>query len=158
MSVLFLILSASLLTESAISIGKAAVARRIAAYGDGFMAPGGGEPDRMSALWRDIQSAWLDAGRSGHPRWVGSSYVALGPDAQAQSAAYIRSAYAFDSSLAERRLAGIPTSPAAVAAVIARQAAMGVDEFVFRPCAPDPELLERLADVIAGLPDVELVS
>ena len=27
---------------------------------------------------------------------------------------------------------------------------MGVDEFVFRPCAPDPSLLDRLADLVAG--------
>lgn len=135
-----------------------AVARRIAAHGDGFMAPGGGQPDRMAALWRDIEAAWSAAGRTGHPRWVGSSYVALGPDAHAQATAYIAGAYAFDPALAERRLASIPTSPAALAAVIARQAAMGVDEFVLRPCAADPDLLERLADAIADLPDVELAS
>lgn len=135
-----------------------AVARRVAAHGDGFMAPGGGEPDRMAALWRDIETAWTEAGREGRPRWVGSSYVALGPDADAQAAAYIRAMYAFDPGLAERRLAGIPTTPAAVAQVIARQASMGVHEFVFRPCAADPELLDRLAEVIASLPDVELGS
>ena len=133
-----------------------AVARRIAAYGDGFMAPGGGEPDRMAALWRDVEAAWGEAGRDGRPRWVGSSYVALGPDADAQAAAYIRATYAFDPALAERRLAGIPTTPVAVAAMIARQAAMGVHEFVFRPCVADPALLERLADVVAGLSDVDL--
>ena len=132
-----------------------AVARRVAAHGDGFMAPGGGDPDRMAALWREIEAAWDGAGRSGRPRWVGSSYVALGPEADAQAAAYIRPNYAFDPALAERRLAGIPTTPAAVADVVARQAAMGVDEFVFRPCAADPALLDRLADAIAGLPDVE---
>lgn len=135
-----------------------AVARRIAAHADGFMAPGGGEPDRMAALWRDIEAAWSEAGREGQPRWVGSSYVALGPNADAQAAAYIRATYAFDPALAERRLAGIPTTPAAVAETFARQAAMGVHEVVFRPCAPDPDLLDRLAELIAGLPDVELAT
>jgi alkanesulfonate monooxygenase SsuD/methylene tetrahydromethanopterin reductase-like flavin-dependent oxidoreductase (luciferase family) len=133
-----------------------AVARRIAASADGFMAPGGGEPDRMAALWREIEAAWRDAGRSGSPRWVGSSYVALGPRADEQAAAYIRATYAFDPALAERRLAGIPTSPAAVADVVRRQAGMGVHEFVFRPCVAEPALLDRLADLLATLPDVEL--
>lgn len=73
-----------------------AVARRVAAYGDGFMAPGGGDPERMATLWQSITEAWAAAGRAGVPRWLGSSYVALGPDADAQAAAYIRTAYAFD--------------------------------------------------------------
>lgn len=128
-----------------------AVARRIAAWGDGFMAPGGGEPARMAALWADIEAAWAAAGRPGRPRWLSSSYVALGPRADAQAAAYIRTSYAFDPALAERRLKGIPTTPAAVRELLARQRSMGVDEFVLRPCAPDVELLDRLADVIADV-------
>ena len=129
-----------------------AVARRIAAHGDGFMAPGGGEPDRMAELWTRIEAAWAVAGRAGRPRWVGSSYVALGPEAERQAADYIRSAYAFDPALAERRLAGIPTTAAAVRELLRRQADHGLDEFVLRPCAPDPTLIDRLADIIGSAP------
>lgn len=128
-----------------------AVALRVAAYGDGFMAPGGGDPQSMTALWQSITDAWAGAGRAGVPRWLGSSYVALGPDADAQAAAYIRSSYAFDPALAERRLRGIPTTPAALKRVLDRQAAMGVDEFILRPCAPDPSLIDRLADLVDGM-------
>lgn len=128
-----------------------AVARRIAAFGDGFMAPGGGDPARMVELWAAIEAAWSAAARTGKPRWLGSSYVALGPSADEQAAAYIRSAYAFDPPLAERRLRGIPTTPEALRAVLERQAAMGVDEFVLRPCAPDPTIIDRLADLVAGI-------
>lgn len=128
-----------------------AVARRVAAYGDGFMAPGGGDPASMTALWQSITGAWAVAGRSGTPRWLGSSYVALGPDADAQAATYIRTSYAFDPALAERRLRGIPTTPAALRSILDHQADMGVDEFILRPCAPDPSLIDRLADLIAGL-------
>lgn len=128
-----------------------AVARRVAAFGDGFMAPGGGDPASMTALWQSITEAWTVAGRAGQPRWLGSSYVALGPDADTHAAAYIRTSYAFDPALAERRLRGIPTTPAALRSVLDRQEAMGVDEFVLRPCAPDPSLLDRLADVVAGM-------
>lgn len=125
-----------------------AVARRIAAHGDGFMAPGGGTPDGMAELWKAIEGAWAAAGRTGRPRWVGSTYVALGPHADRQAADYIRSAYAFDPPLAERRLAGIPTSAGAVRDLVWRQADLGLDEFVFRPCAPDPSLIDRLAEVV----------
>lgn len=128
-----------------------AVARRIAALGDGFMAPGGGDPARMTELWAAIEAAWSAGGRDGKPRWLGSSYVALGPSADEQAADYIRSAYAFDPALAERRLRGIPTTPEGLRAVFERQAEMGVDEFVLRPCAPDPTLIDRLADLVAGL-------
>jgi alkanesulfonate monooxygenase SsuD/methylene tetrahydromethanopterin reductase-like flavin-dependent oxidoreductase (luciferase family) len=133
-----------------------AIVRRIVAHGDGFMAPGGGEPAAMAALWAAILEAWTAADRRGRPRWVGSSYVALGPAAGEQAAAYIRSAYAFNPPLAERRLRGIPVTADAVLEAVERQAAMGLDEFVFRPCAADPALPDRLADVLAGSGSAEL--
>jgi len=132
-----------------------AVARRVAGYGDGFMAPGGGDPTRMALLWREIEAAWRAAGRDGRPRWVGSSYVALGPDADRQAATYIRSAYGFDPTLAERRLAGIPTTADAVRELLSRQADMGADEFVFRPCAADLSLVDRLADLVESIPGID---
>ena len=128
-----------------------AVARRVATHGDGFMAPGGGAPDAMAALWAEVRSAWEAADRPGQPRWVGSSYVALGPDAETQARDYIGSTYAFDPALAERRLRSIPQTAADVQAMVDRQAEMGVDEFVFRPCAADPDLIDRLWDAVSTL-------
>lgn len=127
-----------------------AVARRIAAWGDGFMAPGGGDPSAMRALWDEIQRAWYEAERAGAPRWVGASYYALGRDADAAADAYIAANYGFDPQLAARRRKTLPTTPQAVRDVIARQAEMGVDEYVLRPCAADDDHLERLAEVAAA--------
>jgi len=126
-----------------------AVARRIAAWGDGFMAPGGGDPARMAALWQRILDEWTAAGRSGRPRRLGGSYVALGPNAEAAARSHIDSWYGFDPALAERRLASIPMSESAVRDVIARNADLGVDELVLRPCVPDLDQLERVADLVA---------
>jgi alkanesulfonate monooxygenase SsuD/methylene tetrahydromethanopterin reductase-like flavin-dependent oxidoreductase (luciferase family) len=128
-----------------------AVARRIATWGDGYMAPGGGDPARMADLWSRITDAWSKAGRSGRPRWVSASYFALGPGAADAARSHIESWYGFDPELAERRLRGIPTTEDAVRAAIERQAEMGVDEFILRPCSPDLESLGRLAEVVNGL-------
>lgn len=126
------------------------VAHRIAAWGDGYMAPGGGEPARLNALWKRIGDAWTDAGRAGRPRWVGAAYFALGPHAIEAAAAYIGQAYAFDPALGARRLGGIPTSPDAVRATVRGHAAMGADELILRPCAADLDQLARLAELVGA--------
>jgi alkanesulfonate monooxygenase SsuD/methylene tetrahydromethanopterin reductase-like flavin-dependent oxidoreductase (luciferase family) len=124
-----------------------AIARRIAAWGDGYMAPGGGEPAAMMEMWQRIIGAWKEAGRQGQPRWVGASYFALGPKASEQAAHYINANYGFNPELARRRLRGIPTTAVAVEESVKRQADMGVDELILRPCAEDLEQMDRLAEV-----------
>jgi alkanesulfonate monooxygenase SsuD/methylene tetrahydromethanopterin reductase-like flavin-dependent oxidoreductase (luciferase family) len=128
-----------------------AVARRIAAWGDGFIAPGGGEPARMVELWSRIQAAWASAGRPGKPRLVGAAYYALGRNAGEAANNHISAWYGFDPALAERRLAGIATTPEAVRAAIERQREMGADEFILRPCVADLEQVDLLADLVDGL-------
>jgi alkanesulfonate monooxygenase SsuD/methylene tetrahydromethanopterin reductase-like flavin-dependent oxidoreductase (luciferase family) len=66
-----------------------AVARRIAQWADGYMAPGGGEPESMMEMWKQINKNWQEFGRQGQPRWVGASYFALGPNALHQASRYI---------------------------------------------------------------------
>jgi alkanesulfonate monooxygenase SsuD/methylene tetrahydromethanopterin reductase-like flavin-dependent oxidoreductase (luciferase family) len=125
-----------------------AVARRVAAWGDGFMAPGGGDPDRMAALMGRVREAWATAGRTGEPRFLSGTYFALGPRAEEAARAYIHGAYGYDPALAARRLASVPFTPEAVRQAMQRQADLGVDEFVLRPCSADLELLDRLADLV----------
>jgi alkanesulfonate monooxygenase SsuD/methylene tetrahydromethanopterin reductase-like flavin-dependent oxidoreductase (luciferase family) len=124
------------------------VGRRIAAWGDGFVSPGGGDLADMVVLWGRIEEAWRDAGRSGAPRWVAASYYALGPRAAEQAAKYIDAMYGYDPALAGRRLAMIPTSVAGLRALIEAHAAAGVDELLLRPCAQGFDQLERLADAV----------
>ena len=128
-----------------------AIARRIAKWGDGYMAPGGGEPEALAAMWQRIESAWRDEGRAGKPRWVGASYYALGPKAGDYAKRYIEANYGYNPDLAARRLATLPAARTAVEAAIKRQADMGVDEFILRPCADDLDQMERLAEIAARL-------
>jgi alkanesulfonate monooxygenase SsuD/methylene tetrahydromethanopterin reductase-like flavin-dependent oxidoreductase (luciferase family) len=124
-----------------------AVVRRIAAWGDGYMAPGGGDPESMATMWRRIEQAWKAAGRRGSPRWVGASYYALGPDALDVATGYIKANYGYNQELAARRLRGIPTTFQMVSELIKRQADMGVNELILRPCAEEREQMARLAEI-----------
>jgi alkanesulfonate monooxygenase SsuD/methylene tetrahydromethanopterin reductase-like flavin-dependent oxidoreductase (luciferase family) len=128
-----------------------AVARRIAAWADGYMAPGGGEPESMLEMWRQINKGWKELGRQGQPRWVGASYFALGPSALDHASAYIKANYGYNPELAERRLRTIPITREAVENAIQRQADMGVDEFILRPCAAELDQMERLAEIASRI-------
>lgn len=128
-----------------------AIVERIAKWGDGYMAPGGGEPEAMLGTWRKILQAWKDHGRSGQPRWVGASYFALGPDATKHATEYINHNYGYNRELAAKRLSTLPASDEAVRTAIQRQADMGVDEFILRPCAEDLDQLHRLAELAAKI-------
>jgi alkanesulfonate monooxygenase SsuD/methylene tetrahydromethanopterin reductase-like flavin-dependent oxidoreductase (luciferase family) len=124
-----------------------AIAQRIGKWGDGYMAPGGGEPEAMAKMWRAIQQAWKENQRAGQPRWVGASYFALGPNALDHAAHYINHNYGYNPDLAAKRLRSLPASREAVEEAIKRQADMGVDEFILRPCAEDLDQMDRLAEV-----------
>ncbi|MGH7927679.1 MAG: LLM class flavin-dependent oxidoreductase, partial [Candidatus Binatia bacterium] len=126
-----------------------AVVRRIAQWGDGYMAPGGGEPESLRKMWQHILQAWNESGRAGRPRWVGASYYALGPRAAEHAARYINGNYGYNPELAARRLSSLPASQEAVKDAIKLQADMGVDEFILRPCAEDLDQVERLAEIAA---------
>jgi alkanesulfonate monooxygenase SsuD/methylene tetrahydromethanopterin reductase-like flavin-dependent oxidoreductase (luciferase family) len=126
-----------------------AIVRRIAAWGDGYMAPGGGEPESLLKMWQQILQAWKDSGRTGQPRWVGASYFALGPNAGDHAAKYINANYGYNPDLAARRLRTLPASDQAVTEAIQRQQDMGVDEFILRPCAEEMDQMDRLGEIAA---------
>jgi alkanesulfonate monooxygenase SsuD/methylene tetrahydromethanopterin reductase-like flavin-dependent oxidoreductase (luciferase family) len=122
-------------------------ARRIARWGDGYIA-GGGPPEQARQLYRLAEAAWTEAGRRGRPRFVGGAYWALGPRAAERAAAYIRHYYAFLGPMAEGFAASIPSTPESIKAVIGAAAAAGMDELVLWPCVPEPDQVDRLADLL----------
>ena len=128
-----------------------AVARRIGQWADGYMAPGGGEPESMMEMWKQINKNWQEFERQGQPRWVGASYFALGPNALDQASRYIDANYGYNPELAQRRLRSLPITREAVETVIKRQQDMGVDELILRPCAAELDQMERLAEIASRI-------
>ncbi len=129
------------------------VARRVAAWGDGFMSPGGGDPEKMAALWRQIEAAWDAAGRAGRPRWVTGSYYSLGPRAEENADAYIQASYGFSPDLVKRNRGNIPTTPQSLRDQIRRREDMGATEYLLRPVVEDLTALDELADAVASIAD-----
>jgi alkanesulfonate monooxygenase SsuD/methylene tetrahydromethanopterin reductase-like flavin-dependent oxidoreductase (luciferase family) len=127
------------------------VARRVAAWGDGFAAPGGGEPDQMAALWKLIVKAWDEAGREGRPRWVTASYYSLGPRAEENADDYIQTHYGHNPALAARSRANVPTTRQALLDQIRRREDAGASEYLLRPVVEEPEALDALAEAVADI-------
>lgn len=130
------------------------VARRVATWGDGFMSPGGGDPEKMAALWQQILVAWAESGRPGQPRWVAGSYYSLGPRAEENADAYIQANYGFNLDLVARSRANIPTTRQALLDQIRRREDMGASEYLLRPVVEELSALDALADAVAGIAEV----
>jgi alkanesulfonate monooxygenase SsuD/methylene tetrahydromethanopterin reductase-like flavin-dependent oxidoreductase (luciferase family) len=128
------------------------VAGRIARWGDGYLAPVGGDPASNLALWERIRAAWREAGRPGEPRWVTGAYYALGPDAEAVADRYIQENYGFKPELARRIRSNVPTSPQQIYDAVRRLEDLGADEYVLRPCTTDFPTLDAITEVVTAMP------
>jgi alkanesulfonate monooxygenase SsuD/methylene tetrahydromethanopterin reductase-like flavin-dependent oxidoreductase (luciferase family) len=128
------------------------VARRIALWGEGYLASVGGDDTdlaRMLKLWGLIQQTWDEAGRTGRPWLVTAGYFGLGPDAAALADRYITKNFKFKPELAERLRRGVPTTPAGIRAMIRRHEDLGSNELVLLSLSEDVRALEGLIDVVA---------
>jgi alkanesulfonate monooxygenase SsuD/methylene tetrahydromethanopterin reductase-like flavin-dependent oxidoreductase (luciferase family) len=131
------------------------VARRVALYGEGYLASVGGDDTdlaRMLKLWHLIETAWQDAGRTGRPTLVTAGYFGLGPGADSLADSYIAKNFAFKPELAERLRRGVPTTPAGIRAMIQRHEALGADELILLSLSEDIRALEALIEVAGPTP------
>ncbi|MDQ2717375.1 MAG: LLM class flavin-dependent oxidoreductase, partial [Chloroflexota bacterium] len=55
--------------------------QRLGRWGDGYIAGGGGDPERARQLFNMAEKVWQEAGRAGKPRLVACMYYGLGPNA-----------------------------------------------------------------------------
>lgn len=120
---------------------------RVARYADGYVH-GGGPPRAFAAAASKALAAWVDLGRPGRPGLWGQGYFALGEDAAAPGARYLRRYYAFAGPFAEKIAAANLTTASAVIDFVRGYEEAGCDELVLLPTVADIEQVDRLADVL----------
>jgi alkanesulfonate monooxygenase SsuD/methylene tetrahydromethanopterin reductase-like flavin-dependent oxidoreductase (luciferase family) len=120
-------------------------ARRVVAYGDGWIGGGGGAA-MFSYTAELVRTAWAAAGRAGAPRLIALGYFSLGPEAREHADGYISDYYGFLGPIADQIAAGVLTDAGAVRSTLAEFESAGCDELILFPCSPGPEQVELLAD------------
>lgn len=108
------------------------------------------DPAEARRMFDVVESAWQDFGRTGKPRLVCGCYFAAGPSAASDLEAYFRDYYPnVLPGQVETLLTAVRTvTPEAIRSVVAEFEAIGCDEFIFVPVAPDLAHLDGLADIV----------
>ena len=123
----------------------AASFRRAARHGDGWIM-GGGTPDQFADASQQLDAAWSEQGRGGHPRKMALAYFSLGDDAEHNANQYLLDYYAF---LGEELSGMIARSaakdPDTVTAYVAAFEDAHCDELILFPCSTDSAQVELLA-------------
>ncbi len=128
--------------------------RRMARWGDGYIAGSGGGPSQIQEMLPRITEAWQAAHRPGKPRVVAAFYCALDEGGAAgRAAAYIRDDYSFLGPRAEAMGNALPLTAEAIRDKIKAYAA-AVDELILWPCISDPDQVDGLADVVRSVSDL----
>ena len=133
--------------ELLIGAHSPAALRRVARWGDGFIAAGG-DPKAARASFDSVLADWSAQGREGRPRFVAAAYFALGPDAEAAIDHYINDYYGFMPQMAAMVVEASLQTPERIRSTLAAYAGEGVDEFLLWPCDANIEQVGRLEDVV----------
>jgi alkanesulfonate monooxygenase SsuD/methylene tetrahydromethanopterin reductase-like flavin-dependent oxidoreductase (luciferase family) len=125
--------------------------RRMARWGDGYIAGGGAGPAQIQEMLPKITEAWHAANRPGKPRVVAAFYCALESGGAGRAGAYIRDYYSFLGPRAEAMGSALPLTAEAIRDKIKAYAAAGIDELILWPCIPDPDQVDGLAEVVRSI-------
>ncbi|WP_141206610.1 LLM class flavin-dependent oxidoreductase [Streptomyces griseorubiginosus] len=124
-----------------------AALERVGRFGDGFLGAAL-PPSFMANLFRDVTTAWQKHDRPGRPRLVAQANVALGPDTTLDRARRnLRDYYAFSGHV-EYMEAGLLTTPQQIRETTDAYFGIGADEVMLYCWAPDPDQVDRLADLL----------
>lgn len=105
----------------------------------------------VATAFRLTEQAWVDAGRAERPRLVTGAYVCLGPDAEATLRAFGRRYLTIFGERAAAAMAErLPLhDEASIVRFLRGVAAEGAAECILIPASADPDLVGRLADLVA---------
>ncbi|MFF3960327.1 LLM class flavin-dependent oxidoreductase [Streptomyces griseorubiginosus] len=124
-----------------------AALERVGRFGDGFLGAAL-PPSFMANLFRDATTAWQKHDRPGRPRLVAQANVALGPETTLDRArSNLRDYYAFSGHV-EYMEAGLLTTPQQIRETTDAYFGIGADEVMLYCWAPDPDQVDRLADLL----------
>jgi alkanesulfonate monooxygenase SsuD/methylene tetrahydromethanopterin reductase-like flavin-dependent oxidoreductase (luciferase family) len=118
-----------------------AAASRAGRLGDGFIGGGGIDAKTALVFYKAATESWEAAGRKGKPRFVCSTYFALGEN-PAKGAAYIRDYYGFMGPRVDGLVNAILSTPNAVKDTIRAYADVGADEVILWPTIAELEQVE----------------
>jgi alkanesulfonate monooxygenase SsuD/methylene tetrahydromethanopterin reductase-like flavin-dependent oxidoreductase (luciferase family) len=122
--------------------------RRVARFGDGYIA-GGAPPDAVAESRHKADAAWREAGRDGTPYVGALSYFALGDRAEEDAREYLGDYYAWlGDETAGQIIASAAKDAETVNAYIGAYEEAGVDELILFPCRSDPEQVDLLAEAV----------
>ncbi|MFF4631749.1 LLM class flavin-dependent oxidoreductase [Streptomyces griseorubiginosus] len=120
---------------------------RVGRFGDGFLGAAL-PPSFMANLFRDATTAWQKHDRPSRPRLVAQANVALGPEPTLDRARRnLRDYYAFSGHV-EYMEAGLLTTPQQIRETTDAYFGIGADEVMLYCWAPDPDQVDRLADLL----------
>lgn len=123
---------------------------RVGKFADGYVMGGRAlEAEWAKGVMTEVEESWAAAGREGRPRVIVTLPCALGPGAEDAIADALGDYYGGRQTAGAARLTRLqPTSAEIIRNGIHMHEELGTDEIIFRPVMPDPEQVDRLADVI----------
>lgn len=123
-----------------------AAVRRVVEHGVGWTA-GGLPPEALAPYIDKVRNAWRQS-RDGNPRLVGLAYFSLG-DTEGASRDYLLDYYQpMGAEIAGMIAGGALRSEEAIRAAVQAYEEVGLDELILDPTVPDPEQVDRLAEVV----------
>jgi alkanesulfonate monooxygenase SsuD/methylene tetrahydromethanopterin reductase-like flavin-dependent oxidoreductase (luciferase family) len=124
----------------------AAALARIARWGDGFLCAT--PPAHADGLLRTVEKEWDQADRTGRPWLVGQLNAALGPDGVLDEGRTAIARYYGSSQYTHQVLDTWLTTPQQIRAALTAFADLGADETIVYCWSPDPDQVDRLADIV----------